>query len=115
MFPPPLGPACCSSLEVCVTPPPPPSINLIAADTVILHDLDFNPHVDKQAEDRVHRMGQTKPVTVYRFVCAHTIDEAIVKIQSKKTELVDAVLQVPRLRACQRVCVCVTHCVSEGD
>ena len=35
-------------------------INLAAADTVIIHDVDFNPYNDKQAEDRVHRMGQTK-------------------------------------------------------
>ena len=35
-------------------------INLTAADTVILHDIDFNPYNDKQAEDRCHRVGQTK-------------------------------------------------------
>lgn len=35
-------------------------INLAAADTVIIHDVDFNPYNDKQAEDRCHRMGQTK-------------------------------------------------------
>ena len=42
-------------------------INLTAANTVILHDLDFNPYNDKQAEDRVHRVGQTRPVKVIRF------------------------------------------------
>lgn len=35
-------------------------INLTAADTVIIHDIDFNPYNDKQAEDRCHRVGQTK-------------------------------------------------------
>lgn len=35
-------------------------INLTAADTVIIHDVDFNPYNDKQAEDRCHRMGQTR-------------------------------------------------------
>ena len=38
-------------------------INLTAANTVIMHDLDFNPYNDKQAEDRVHRVGQTRYVT----------------------------------------------------
>lgn len=43
-------------------------LNLTGADTVILYDLDFNPQIDRQAEDRCHRLGQTKPVTVYRLV-----------------------------------------------
>lgn len=41
-------------------------LNLIGADTVIIHDMDFNPQMDRQAEDRCHRIGQQKPVTVYR-------------------------------------------------
>ena len=41
-------------------------LNLTGADTVIIHDMDFNPQMDRQAEDRCHRIGQTKPVTVYR-------------------------------------------------
>lgn len=43
-------------------------LNLTGADTVILHDVDFNPQIDRQAEDRCHRLGQTRPVTVYRLV-----------------------------------------------
>lgn len=43
-------------------------LNLTGADTVIIHDVDFNPQMDRQAEDRCHRIGQTKPVTVYRWV-----------------------------------------------
>ena len=42
-------------------------INLTAANTVILHDLDFNPYNDKQAEDRCHRLGQTKEVKIVRW------------------------------------------------
>lgn len=42
-------------------------LNLIGADTVIIHDMDFNPQMDRQAEDRCHRIGQRKPVTVYRY------------------------------------------------
>ena len=41
-------------------------INLTAANTVILHDLDFNPYNDKQAEDRCHRLGQTREVQILR-------------------------------------------------
>lgn len=43
-------------------------LNLIGADTVIIHDMDFNPQVDRQAEDRCHRIGQKKAVTVYRSI-----------------------------------------------
>ena len=43
-------------------------LNLTGADTVILHDVDFNPQIDRQAEDRCHRLGQSKPVHVYRLV-----------------------------------------------
>ena len=42
-------------------------LNLTGADTVIIHDMDFNPQIDRQAEDRCHRSGQTKPVTIFRF------------------------------------------------
>jgi hypothetical protein len=44
-------------------------LNLTGANTVIIHDIDFNPKIDRQAEDRCHRLGQTRPVTVYRLVC----------------------------------------------
>ncbi|CAN1842059.1 Protein CHROMATIN REMODELING 19 [Linum perenne] len=43
-------------------------LNLTGADTVIIHDMDFNPQIDRQAEDRCHRIGQTKPVTIYRSI-----------------------------------------------
>lgn len=43
-------------------------LNLTQADTVILHDVDFNPQVDRQAEDRCHRLGQKRTVTVHRLV-----------------------------------------------
>ncbi|GMH79941.1 hypothetical protein TL16_g08330, partial [Triparma laevis f. inornata] len=56
-------------------------INLTAADTVIIHDLDFNPTVDLQAEDRCHRIGQTRPVTVYKLVTEGSVDEKIYEMQ----------------------------------
>ncbi|EQC29699.1 hypothetical protein SDRG_12699 [Saprolegnia diclina VS20] len=67
-------------------------INLTAADTVILHDLDFNPTIDAQACDRCHRIGQTKPVTIYKLVAGDTVDQAIHNIAEQKTQLNDAVL-----------------------
>ncbi|KAG7386702.1 hypothetical protein PHYPSEUDO_015382 [Phytophthora pseudosyringae] len=62
-------------------------INLTAADTVILHDLDFNPTSDEQACDRCHRIGQTKPVSIYKLVSENTVDEDIYKLGQSKTEL----------------------------
>ena len=52
-------------------------INLTSADTVIFFDCDWNPTQDAQAMDRSHRIGQHKPVTVYRLVCRHTVEERI--------------------------------------
>merc|ERR1712142_339734 len=62
-------------------------INLTAANTVILHDLDFNPYNDKQAEDRCHRVGQTKEVKVIRFTSEDTIEEGIHNIAQDKLKL----------------------------
>ena len=62
-------------------------INLTAADTVIIFDSDWNPHVDQQAQDRCHRIGQTLPVIVYRLVAAHTIDQKLVELAFKKKKL----------------------------
>jgi SNF2 family DNA or RNA helicase len=55
------------------------------ADTVIIYDSDFNPQMDEQAKDRVHRIGQKNEVRVLRFVSANTIEENIYdKAMSKK-------------------------------
>uniref|UniRef100_A0A671TGD1 Proliferation-associated SNF2-like protein n=1 Tax=Sinocyclocheilus anshuiensis TaxID=1608454 RepID=A0A671TGD1_9TELE len=62
-------------------------INLTAADTVIIFDSDWNPQADLQAQDRCHRIGQTKPVMVYRFITANTIDEKILERASAKRKL----------------------------
>ncbi|KAH9255375.1 hypothetical protein BASA81_006494 [Batrachochytrium salamandrivorans] len=59
-------------------------INLATADTVILFDSDYNPQVDLQAMDRVHRIGQEKPVHIYRLVTKGTIEERIVHRAKKK-------------------------------
>ncbi|KAL5721619.1 DNA helicase [Ranunculus cassubicifolius] len=68
-------------------------LNLTGADTVIIHDMDFNPQIDRQAEDRCHRIGQTKPVTVYRLVTKDTVDENVYKIAKRKLTLDAAVLE----------------------
>jgi len=67
-------------------------INLTAADTVIIHDLDFNPTVDLQAEDRCHRIGQTRPVTVYKLVTEGSVDEKIYEMQERKKLMIGDVL-----------------------
>lgn len=62
-------------------------INLTAADTVIIHDIDFNPYNDKQAEDRCHRMGQTRPVSVYRFISKGSIEQGMWQLTQEKLKL----------------------------
>lgn len=62
-------------------------INLTAADTVIIHDIDFNPYNDKQAEDRCHRVGQTKPVSIIRLLSEGTIEEGMYEIAQEKLHL----------------------------
>lgn len=62
-------------------------INLTSADTVIIHDIDFNPYNDKQAEDRCHRMGQKKPVQVYRLISQGTIEEGMWQMNKEKLKL----------------------------
>ncbi|RCI02341.1 hypothetical protein CU098_009814 [Rhizopus stolonifer] len=62
-------------------------INLTAADTVIIFDSDWNPQMDLQAQDRVHRIGQTKPVLIYRFVAAKTVEAKILERATAKRKL----------------------------
>jgi ATP-dependent DNA helicase len=62
-------------------------VNLVAADTVIFYDTDWNPQVDRQAQDRAHRIGQTKPVLVFRLVTRDTAEERIVKRAFAKQQL----------------------------
>jgi hypothetical protein len=72
-------------------------INLASADTVVLYDSDWNPQVDLQAQDRAHRIGQTRPVTVYRFITEGTIEEKIVERAEMKLQLDAVVIQQGRL------------------
>ena len=54
-------------------------VNLTGADTVIFYDTDWNPAMDAQAQDRCHRIGQTRPVTIYRLISESTVEENILK------------------------------------
>lgn len=68
-------------------------LNLTAADYVIHMDPWWNPAVEDQASDRVHRIGQNRPVTVYRLVAEHTIEEKIIKLHEDKRDLADSLLK----------------------
>ncbi|CAG8498707.1 16172_t:CDS:10, partial [Acaulospora morrowiae] len=62
-------------------------INLTGADTVIIYDSDWNPQMDLQAQDRVHRIGQTKPVIIYRLVTGNTIEGKLIEKATAKRKL----------------------------
>lgn len=67
-------------------------LNLTAADYVIHMDPWWNPAAEDQASDRAHRIGQTRPVTIYRLITAGTIEEKIVDLHHRKRELADSIL-----------------------
>ena len=62
-------------------------LNLVAADTVVIHDADWNPHADSQAVDRAHRLGQTRTVRVFRLLAKGTLDEHMHRVAVTKLEL----------------------------
>ncbi|KAF8806665.1 hypothetical protein BYT27DRAFT_7233998 [Phlegmacium glaucopus] len=68
-------------------------INLTGADTVVFYDSDFNPQMDRQCEDRAHRIGQIRDVHIYRFVSQHTVEEAMLRKANQKRSLDDLVIQ----------------------
>jgi SNF2 family DNA or RNA helicase len=68
-------------------------VNLVGADTVIFYDSDWNPAIDLQAQDRCHRIGQTRAVTIYRLVSEGTVEETIVKISKDRTMLNNVVIR----------------------
>ena len=68
-------------------------LNLTAADYVIHMDPWWNPAVEDQASDRAHRIGQTRPVTIYRLVAKGTVEEQIVDLHRHKRDLADRLLE----------------------
>ena len=68
-------------------------LNLTAADYVIHMDPWWNPAVEDQASDRAHRMGQKRPVTIYRLVAKDTIEDKIVELHKQKRDLANSLLE----------------------
>lgn len=68
-------------------------INLASADTVILFDSDFNPQQDLQAQDRCHRIGQERPVVVYRLATRGTVEEQLLLAADAKRRLEKLVIR----------------------
>lgn len=77
-----------ASLSVCSV-----GLNLVAADTVILADSWWAPAIEDQAVDRVHRLGQARPCTVWRLVMEDSIEERVLEIQAEKRKLVGKAFQ----------------------
>ena len=69
-------------------------LNLTAADYVIHVDPWWNPAIEAQATDRVHRMGQKNKVIVYKFICEGTIEETIQTLQDEKRQLLNEIVDV---------------------
>lgn len=67
-------------------------LNLTSADTVIHYDPWWNPAVERQATDRAHRLGQAKPVFVYKLIAEGTVEEKITTLQAKKLAMATALL-----------------------
>ncbi|KAI0063151.1 hypothetical protein BV25DRAFT_1824711 [Artomyces pyxidatus] len=71
-------------------------LNLQTADTVIIFDSDWNPHADLQAQDRAHRIGQTKAVRILRFITEKSVEEAMYARARYKLDIDDKVIQAGR-------------------
>ena len=68
-------------------------INLTGADTVIFYDMDWNPQMDNQCQDRCHRIGQTRDVHIYRLVNDYTIEKNILRTANRKRMLDNIIIQ----------------------
>ena len=68
-------------------------LNLVSADIAVIYDPWWNPAVEKQAEDRIYRIGQKNNVIIYRLITVNTIEEKIYKLQADKQNLYDQVLE----------------------
>ncbi len=68
-------------------------LNLTEADTVIIYDPWWNPAVETQAADRAHRIGQDKPVFVYKLITENTVEEKILAMQEKKRALAESIYE----------------------
>jgi ATP-dependent DNA helicase len=73
-------------------------INLTSADTVLIYDSDWNPQCDLQAQDRCHRIGQKKPVLVYRFVTDKSVEITLLNRAQAKRRLEKAVFHKAKFK-----------------
>jgi SNF2 family DNA or RNA helicase len=73
-------------------------LNLTAADCVIHYDPWWNPAAENQATDRAHRIGQDKPVFVYKLIALGTVEEKITQLQARKAALAASILGDSELR-----------------
>jgi ATP-dependent DNA helicase len=78
-------------------------INLVSADTVIFYDSDWNPQMDLQAQDRAHRIGQTKPVLIYRLASADSIESKILERASSKRKLEKVVIHKSKFKGIEQL------------
>lgn len=72
-------------------------LNVTGADTVILYDLWWNPAVEQQAADRVHRIGQQQPVHIIRLVAEGTLEDKMIQLQQRKQQLISDILDQQQL------------------
>nr|CAD2144813.1 unnamed protein product [Meloidogyne enterolobii] len=68
-------------------------LNLVGGNHLFMVDLHWNPALELQACDRIHRLGQTKNVFIHKFVCSSTIEQRVLQLQEKKTQLATSVLE----------------------
>jgi len=71
-------------------------LNLTEAHKVIIFDPTWNPGIEKQAQDRVHRIGQTRQVEIHRLLLKNTVEERVSDIQAEKEDIRDRVLDCSR-------------------
>ena len=67
-------------------------LNLTAADYVMIADPWWNPAVEQQAQDRAYRIGQDKPVMIYRFISKNTIEDKIKNLQLRKKSYAEQII-----------------------
>uniref|UniRef100_A0A182TUJ6 Helicase C-terminal domain-containing protein n=1 Tax=Anopheles melas TaxID=34690 RepID=A0A182TUJ6_9DIPT len=67
-------------------------LNLVGANHLLLLDPHWNPQLEAQAQDRVYRVGQTKPVYIWKFMCAETVEQKIHALQEHKLGIANGVL-----------------------
>ena len=67
-------------------------LNLIGANHMFMMDIHWNPQQELQAQDRIHRFGQNKEVTIHRYVSENTMEQRVMELQLKKLELANGLL-----------------------